>query len=104
MYRLTTPTHTFTLPFDTSTCSAIQVTYEQGKIALVKEYKGGIPPSGMVLDGANVIVVLTQDETKQFKTGKVNVQLRVLTTDGEAFASKIFKIPVTDVLNEDILE
>lgn len=104
MYRVTTPTHTFTLPIETSTCSAVQVTYEQGKNELVKLYKNGELPSGMVLDGKNVIIVLTQEETKQFKVGKVSVQLRVLTTSNEAFASKMFKIPVTDVLNEEILE
>lgn len=104
MYRVTTPTHTFTLPFDTSLCSAIQVTYEQGKVELVKEYNDNTLPSGMTLDGDDVIILLSQEETKQFKLGKVNVQLRVLTTNNEAFASKVFKLPVTDVLNEDILE
>jgi hypothetical protein len=30
MYRATTPTHTFTLPINTSDCLEIQVTYKQG--------------------------------------------------------------------------
>ena len=103
MYRATTPTHTFTLPIDTSTCSVVQVSYEQGTAKVVKTCRDGETTPGMMLDGQDVIVVLSQEETKVFKVGIVFVQLRVLTTSDEAFASKVFKIPVKQVLSEDIL-
>lgn len=42
MYRATTPTHTFTLPMDTSNCLEILVTYKQGNVQLDKHYQGNI--------------------------------------------------------------
>lgn len=105
MYRLTTPTHTFTLPMQTSECSEIQVTYRQNSVSIVKHYQDGTLPSGMTLDEDTVQVRLTQEETKKFSPKKqVSVQVRVLTTTNNALASQKFKITIKDVLNEDILE
>lgn len=104
MYRVTTPIHTFTLPIDTATCKEIQVTYKQNKNELIKHYQGGVIPAGMTLNGKDVIIKLTQEESKAFTTGYgVNAQIRVLTTDNEVYASQIFTVVVEDVLNEEIL-
>lgn len=103
MYRATTPTHTFTLPMDTSNCLEILVTYKQGNVQLDKHYQDNIIPDGMTLDGADVSVRLTQQETLMFKRDEVSAQVRVLTTQNQAMASQKFKIRVHDVLNEDIL-
>ena len=102
-YRVTTPTHTFILPFDTSLCSVIQVTYKQGKKRLVKEYKDGIVPEGMALDEDSVIINLSQEETKGFQEGAIDVQLRALDNSGRAHASDHFKVGVNAVNNEEIL-
>lgn len=105
MYRVTTPTHVFSLPIDTSECAEIQVTYKQGSVILLKHYQDGTLPSGMTLDGNNVRVRLTQEETKQFDSKQAAVaQVRVLTTANDALASSKFSITIKDVLNEDILE
>ena len=105
MYRATTPIHTFTLPIETSDCKEIQVTYKQCGVTLIKHYQDNTLPSGMTLDGSQVIIRLTQEETKKFAQGKeANVQVRVLTTSDDAMASKIFKLVVNDVLNEEILQ
>lgn len=103
-YKVTTPTHTFVLPIETSECSVIQVTYTQGKKQLLKQYEDGVLPSGMTLDGKNVIINLTQEETKGFQIGSIEAQVRVLTTGGKAYASKAFKVGVSKVNNEDILQ
>ena len=103
MYRVTTPTHTLTLPINTSDCAIIQVAYQQGETKLMKVYDDGIVPDGMTLDGKKVIVRLTQAETKAFKKGKVSLQVRVLTNGGDAYASEKFAVAVLDVINEDIL-
>lgn len=103
MYRVTTPTHTFTLPIDTSECNAIQVTYKQGCNILTKEYNDGVLPSGMTLDEKDVIINLTQAETKGFTAGTVDIQLRALTNGGKAYASQHFTVNVSQVNNEDIL-
>ena len=120
MYRVTTPTHTFTLPIETSTCKEIQVTYYQepkknvskcvpvrtvGGEYIVKHYQNGQLPEGMTLDGKNVIIRLTQEETKLFNAGDViKAQVRVLTNADDAFASQKFNVQVYDVLNEEILK
>lgn len=102
-YRVTTPQHTFTLPFDTSECSVIQVSYTQGTAQLVKEYDHGTLPSGMILDEDTVIINFTQEETKRFKVGTVSAQVRVLTTGGKAYASKQFTVSVKAVNNDEVL-
>lgn len=104
MYRATTPTHTFTLPIETNTCSEILVSYKQNNTGLDKHYEDGTLPSGMTLDGKKVIVVLTQEETKLFKKGIVEIQVRVLTNSGAALASQVFSVKVRDVINEDVLQ
>ena len=104
MYRATTPTHTFTLPDNTSLYDEIQVTYKQKDLMLVKHYQDGTLPDGMVLDGKDVIITLTQTETLAFvKNCPVHAQVRVLTTNGQALASQQFTIKITDVLNEEVL-
>ena len=104
MYRATTPTHTFTLPFDTSVCKEIQLTYSQeGRNILVKHYQDEILPEGMTLDGADVNVFLTQDETKMFKKGRAQAQFRILTTANKVIASQKMQVPVHDVFNEEVL-
>lgn len=103
MYRVTTPTHTFTLPIDTSTCSEILVSYKQNGMELDKHMQDGVLPEGMALSGANVVVTLSQSETKAFTKGNISVQVRVLTNAGKAFASQVFVITNKEVLNEEIL-
>ena len=103
MFRVTTPTHTFTLPIDKSECDVIQITYKQGDKTLIKEYKDGVLPAGMTLDENDVILNLTQLETKGFKVGTVDVQVRALTNGGKAYASQHFNVSVNRVNNEDIL-
>ena len=104
MYRVTTPTHTYTLPIETSSCKEILVSYKQNNVLLEKHYQDGTLPSGMTLNGNDVIVNLTQAETKAFDNGKIDAQVRVLTNANKAFASQIFTITHKDVINEEILE
>lgn len=104
MYRVTTPTHTYTLPIETSTCKDILVSYKQNNVRLEKHYQDGTLPSGMTLDGKKVIVNLSQVETKKFVKGSVDSQVRVLTNADKAFASQHFTISIKDVNNEEILE
>lgn len=104
MYRLTTPTHTFTLPEAAATYAEIQITYKQGETKVVKHAQDGTIPPGMSFDNKNVIIRLEQAETKRFKANDyASVQVRVLTAGGESHASQIFKCMIYQVLNEDIL-
>jgi len=103
MYRATTPTHTFTLEVQTSTCDEILVTYKIGDVVLNKHYEDGTLPDGMTLDGKKVIVKLTQEETLMFPAGKsVEVQLRA-RIGSDVLDTSIFKVTVNGALNEEIL-
>lgn len=108
MYRVTTPTHVYTLPENASTYAEILVVYRQEangkKIKIKKHYKNDIVPDGMGFDGKNVIIKLTQQETQKFIAGKpLEAQLRVLTQNGDSYASQRFVIMVEQVLSEDVL-
>lgn len=104
MYRATTPVHTFTLPSETSFYKEIQVMYKQGRKKIVKHYQNNELPEGMTLDGKNVIIRLTQEETLKFDKGKVNVQIRVMTNADDVMASQKFSIDLDDCYSEDVLD
>ena len=51
-----------------------------------------------------ITVTLTQKETLSFVAGeRVQIQVRALTQKGEAFASRILRVGVTDCLCEEVL-
>lgn len=102
-YRVTTPHHTFKLPLDTSECEVIRVTYKQGCKKLLKTYEDGVASPGMTLDEEYVVISLTQEETKQFEKGAVDVQLRALDNSGKAHASDHYKVGVGEVNDEEIM-
>lgn len=82
-------------PVNTNTLAEILVSYRQGNVKLDKHYENGTLPGGMSLDGARVIIKLTQDEANMFKgDNKASVQVRVLTASGDALASQRFGITV----------
>lgn len=105
MYRYTTPTHTFTMPADTSSYSVISVAYKQDGYVLKKKYVSGEDlPDGMALNGNAIIINLTQEETSKFHIGSASVQVRALTPGGKATASVQFPIQVYGVIDEEVFE
>ena len=100
MYRATTPTHIFTMPFDTSLLKEIRVTYAKEDKEIILQKTG----DDCVLDGRDINVALTQEETLLFEAEKrVLIQLRVLTVDGKAMASKIWRKFAHECLDEEVL-
>ena len=99
MRRLTTPEHRFTLQMDVSAIEKIRITYAQnGNILLTKEN-----PEVKIVDKV-ATVKLSQEETKLFHDDKkVEIQVRVLTTGGDALASDIITIDCKKVLDEEII-
>lgn len=100
MIRGTTPVHTFTLPFDTSGIKTIRITYSQrGSIRLTKENPV------VELSGSKAIVKLTQEDTLSFNADlPVDIQIRILSSSGEALASNIFSVPCRRVLDSEVLK
>ena len=99
MYRGTTPTLKFTLPFDTSTLDAVWVTIAQSGKVIINKTK-----SDCDLKGKDISVTLTQAETLALKEDKTEIQMRVLTTDGIALASAIFREDTKCILKDGVIE
>lgn len=50
-----------------------------------------------------IVLKLAQGDTANFKEGMVDTQFRIITKDGDVFASKIKKIEISRVLEEGIM-
>lgn len=97
MKRGTTPTHTFALPFDVDMIEKVRVLYSQNdELKLTK--------TDAALDRNTVTVKLTQEDTFKLESGLVvDIQLRVLTVDGDALNSDIIRVPVERCLESEVL-
>ena len=99
IYEGTTPTHTFTIPFDITLISKLRILYSQNNEVLITKELGDCT----VLDNA-VEVKLTQQETLAFDPRyNVEIQLRVLTAGGDALSSDIITTTVNRCLESDVL-
>lgn len=97
--QATTPTHIFHIPFDGSLLDKVLITYGQNDAALFSKTK-----EECACSGKTVRVTLRQEETMQFDPNfPVQIQLRALTTGGDAVASKIKYVSVNRVLSGDVL-
>lgn len=99
IYKGTTPTHTFALPVSKEAVDEVRVTYTQSSsVVFIKDTKD------CVLTDDGVSVSLTQEETFQFRDNiDVVIQVRVLTTDGQAFASDTVSVGVYRCLDGEVL-
>lgn len=100
MYRGTTPTFTFKLPFVGEQITVLNVCFaQQGQVVLEKSL------SDCVVEGNMVQVMLTEEETLLFdsKKGMVEMQLRVGCGDLR-LASNIMQVSVGRILKEGCLE
>lgn len=100
--RVTTPTNTFKLPENVSDYAKVEITYEQGGLQIIKLYTGS-PVSWASIDGKDISVTLTQEETKQFNNGKASVQVRAKTAGGKVKASAQWLVDILDTESENIL-
>lgn len=99
MRRGTTPQHIFTLPFDTAAVAKVRVIYAQGDIVKVVKKECDVE-----LSGNTISVTLTQADTLRLNCSlKTEVQLRVLTADGNALASDIIRIETDRCLSDEVL-
>ena len=97
MYRVTTPTHTFNLPFDTSLIDKLILTYKQNGKTVIEKTEADV-----TMDGTTVSVTFTQQETALFKADVAKVQMRVKTGE-KVMASNILTVNVHEVLNKEEL-
>ena len=100
MRRYTTPTHIFTLPFDTTEIEKVRLIYAQGETpVIVKEL------AECQCDGQTLSVTLTQEETAKLDCKKVfvDIQAHILTTFGESVVSKPVRVPVEKCFDTEVL-
>ena len=99
MFRATTPTHTFALPFNTGQLQEIRITYQQNGATVLQKTE-----ADCTLTENEIKVVLTQQETLLFAPDeRVSIQLRVMTTNGQVMASGIEKVFARACLDEEVL-
>lgn len=98
MRRGTTPTHTFTLPFN-ATGLKIRVSYAQGGRVVVRKTE-----ADCVVSGNDIVVKLTQQETLRFNSSAaVEIQIKVLTAGNDVPVSGIYTVPVERCLDDEVL-
>ena len=99
MRRGTTPTFTFTIPFNVSIISSFRLIFKQEKHNILVKNN-----SECALSDNSISVTLSQKETLSFDAEKpVMAQLRVLTKSGEALSSQIVVVDIKDTLDEEVL-
>lgn len=102
MIKGTTPTLHYNLPFESSVVKTAEIVVEyvdaNKSIKIIKTTED-------CTIGENYIeAVLTQEETLQLPApSTVNVQLRLVTTDGLVLATEVEKITVKRLLKEDVI-
>ena len=95
-----TPKHTFTLPFDPKTLKEAKITYTQDNRVILEKYL-----SDCTIEGNNLIVTLTQEDTFLFVAQSIiEIQARVLTLGGEASTSDVHTIRAERCLDREVLQ
>lgn len=99
MIRGTTPTHTFTIPFAADDIKEVRIIYAQsGQEVFTKTTED------CALDGRTVSVRLVQEDTFALEsTSSVQIQLRILTQDGEVHACDPLTVMVGTCLDDEVL-
>lgn len=99
MIRGTTPTLTFKLPFQTSRVDDVYITFNQANITVLEKTKNDTDLHDDIVE-----LKLTQADTLSLnRRPNVEIQLRVLTTDGEALASQIIVQSVSRILKDGVI-
>ena len=96
MYRGTTPTHNFKVPFDTTNITRLSISYAQDDVVVLeKELRDCEITEG------NISVRLTEEDTLTFDSDKKTVDVQLLVGFGkEVIASQIMTIRVDKILKE----
>jgi hypothetical protein len=99
MIQGTTPTHQFTVPMDASLIQKVRITYAQKDTVLLTKEETDCRIEGNVIE-----LKLSQEETLLFdEFSSVQIQVRVLTTGGDALASDLIRIPCGAILDKEVL-
>ena len=99
MIRGTTPRLEFTLPFETSLLAEAWITLSQDKEAILDKTL-----KDCKCEGNTLVLKLSQEETLKFEqNSRIEMQLRVRTLSGDAFASDIISDKADRILKEGVI-
>lgn len=100
MTRGTTPTVTIVPDTDLSQLKNIYITFSQGSKVVTKTN------SDMIIDltAGSIAITFSQEETLLWKAvASVAVQLRATTLSGDAVASEVAYVSVSDILMDGVI-
>lgn len=102
MYRGTTPTIVFKVKndIDFDDLKQVWITLK----SLSHELTKTIDELVLNKNDHTIEMYLTQEETLEFGTGKVDVQMRLLTNEGHALASKVKNLRMNPILKEGVID
>ena len=96
MYRGTTPTLQFKLPFSAENIEVLNIAFAQKNNVVLEK---GLEDAE--IEGDTVNVTLSQEDTLAFDADiSVEMQIRCRNTDGNALASNIIKTKAKRILKE----
>ena len=99
MIRGTTPTHVFRLPVSADTVKAVRIVYAQNNAVKLQKCN-----EDCTMEGNTVTCKLSQEDTFLFADGEcILVQVRVLTNEGEALASRVMRVHCEECLSDEVL-
>ncbi len=97
MFRGSTPLHTFTVDRDLRE-AVIYVTYQQNGVTVMERTNDSLS-----VTETSVALRLTQEETLEFQSGVIHIQIRYVLPDGTADASTIMQVPVQEILKDGVI-
>ena len=88
LYRASTPTQLFTVPCEfvhlMDMVVDLRITYVQEGVTIIEK-----TISDVAIDGRELKIKMTQEETKKFNNGVAETQIRLLLNNGESIPSTI---------------
>lgn len=98
MYRASTPTHYFRLPYEPEEIEEIWLNYEQNGQKILKKTMADLTYADDIWS-----IRLTQEETNLFSDAWAMAQIRVLLKNGDSFPSGKFRLAVHDVIDDGVM-
>lgn len=101
MYRGTTPTlvYKFNSNFDLSTIKEVWVTLENPS----KELTLNINDVSIDNENKTIGIILSQEDTLEFSSGKVKTQIRLLDDKNKAYATNVKILDMNNILKEGVI-
>lgn len=102
MYRSTTPTIILNVKnedFDMSLIDVCHVGIKSESGTVKQIYENPI----IDVENKRIVITLSQEDTLRFYVGKVKIQVKAKLKNGSVISSKILKIDIKEILEEEVL-